>query len=120
MKDYLDNCPVCSGKLNITRYTCDNCYTEINGEFSQTKFARLSQKDLEFIEAFVMNRGSIKEMEKTLGISYPTVRARLDEVVKALGHQVDPDKSRIEILNMVNDGLLSTEEALKLLEELGE
>lgn len=120
MKDYLNHCPVCDNKLKITRYTCDNCHTEIEGNFVGNKFANLSEEDLFFIEAFVMNRGSIKEMEKTLGMSYPSVRSRLDEVVQALGHTVDNEKSRVEILAMVKDGVLTTEEAAKLLEELGE
>ena len=118
MKTYLNECPVCDGKLNITEYECENCHSEIKGLFKGNKFTRLSQENLEFIEAFVMNRGSIKEMEKTLGISYPTVRSKLDQVVEALGHQVDTEKSRMEILSMVNEGVLSTEEAAKLLEEL--
>ena len=65
-----------------------------------------------------MNRGSIKDIEKALGVSYPTVRNKLDGVIKALGHQVNSESSRLEILSMINDGQISAEEGAKLLKEL--
>lgn len=118
MKDFLDKCPACNGKLAITSYKCENCGTEINGYFIGSKFANLSEEDLDFIEIFVMNRGSIKEIEKVMGISYPTVRNKLDNVIKALGHKVNYDKSNMEVLEMLNQGLITAEEATKLLENL--
>lgn len=114
----LNNCPVCSGELIITGYRCPNCATEINGYFENDKFSKLSKEDRDFIEVFVMNRGSIKDIEKALGVSYPTVRNKLDGVIKALGHQVNSESSRLEILSMINDGQISAEDGAKLLKEL--
>lgn len=118
MKDYLDKCPACDGKLMITNYKCEDCGTEVNGFFYGNKFAKLSNEDLEFIEVFVMNRGSIKEIEKVMGISYPTVRNKLNNVIKALGHSVNSEDSRMEILKMLDDGQISAEEATELLANL--
>lgn len=118
MKNYLDKCPVCDGKLIITSYACEDCGSEINGYFEGNKFSKLSKEDLEFIEIFVMNRGSIKEIEKVMGLSYPTVRNKLDNVIKALGHKVSPDKSRMEILEMLDQGLISAEEATEMMKNL--
>ncbi len=118
MNKNLNSCPVCYGELIITGYRCPSCATEINGYFEIDKFSKLSKEDLEFIEVFVMNRGSIKDIEKALGISYPTVRNKLDNVIKALGHKVNSESSRLEILSMINDGQISAEDGAKLLKEL--
>lgn len=114
----MDSCPVCQNELTITRYECKNCRTKIEGEFKVDKFSTLSQEEKDFIEIFVMKRGSIKEIEKELGISYPTVRNKLDHVIAALGHQVDKYDSNMEILNLLNEGQITSEEATKLLGEL--
>jgi hypothetical protein len=83
----------------------------------------LSRKDLEFIELFVRLRGNIKEMEKALGVSYPTVRGLLDGVIKNLGYTVgkpvDAEK-RMEIIEKVSKGELSAEKAAELLKGVTE
>lgn len=118
MKDYLDKCPACDGKLMITNYQCEECGTEVHGYFPGNKFTKLSKEDLDFIEIFVMNRGSIKEIEKVMGISYPTVRNKLDTVIKALGHSVSTEDSRMEILKMLDEGQITAEEATEMLGNL--
>lgn len=118
MKNNLSNCPVCDGTLTITKYHCDKCNTEISGNFKQDRFSKLSEEQINFIELFVLKRGSIKEIEKELNISYPTVRNKLDEVIKALGHKVEKDTSRIDILTMLNNGEITSEEAEDLLSQL--
>lgn len=118
MKEYLNKCPVCQGDLHTIKYKCSSCHTEIQGDFKGSKFCSLSEDHLDFIEVFVMNRGSIKEIEKVLGLSYPSVRAKLDEVIQALGHTIDAEKSRLEILKMLDDGMITAAQATKLLEEL--
>lgn len=118
MKENLTNCPVCDGKLTISKYTCSHCETEIIGNFKPNSFSNLSEDQLKFVETFVLKRGNIKDIEKELGISYPTVRNKLDGVIAALGHKVEASNSKIEILNMLNQGEISTEEATKLLSEL--
>ncbi len=119
-KKNLSNCPVCNGKLNIVKYQCGKCHTEIVGDFKQDKFAQLTQEERDFVEVFVLNRGSIKDIEKELNISYPTVRNKLDQVISALGHKVNSDKGKIDILNMLDRGEISSEEATALLNEINE
>ena len=79
-------CPVCDHEMKISKLTCTYCPTKIEGEFSSCKFCRLPAEQLIFMEAFIKCRGNIKEVEKELGISYPTVRNRLDSVIEALGY----------------------------------
>ncbi|MFL8887144.1 DUF2089 family protein [Helcococcus kunzii] len=118
MKENLSICPVCEHELSITKYKCNKCKTEINGNFKQDNFSKLTKEQKDFVEIFVLKRGSIKEIEKELGISYPTVRNKLDNVISALGHKVESDTSKIEILNMLNNGEITSEEATKMLSEL--
>lgn len=118
MKDYLNKCPVCNANMVVTGYKCTECPTEVNGIFKGSKFSQLTEEELEFVEIFVMNRGSIKEVEKELGISYPTVRNKLDSIIQALGHTVKSEDSRLEILRMVDEGSITAEEASQMLKEL--
>ena len=119
-KENLSNCPVCDSKLRIVKYECGRCHTEITGDFKQDKFSELTQEEKDFIEVFIMKRGSIKDIEKELGISYPTVRNKLDQVINALGYKVDKDKSKIDILTLLDNGEISPDEATKMLSDLNE
>lgn len=87
-------CPVCAGALTVTRLDCDNCATRIEGCFDGGRLARLDRDQLAFVEVFLRNRGVIKDVEVDLGLSYPTIRARLDEVVRALGYDDGTDGRR--------------------------
>src|SRR5690554_323088 len=82
----LGDCPVCSKNLKIVALHCPSCDTEIRGNFTAGKFAQLSDSQLKFVEVFIKSRGNIKEVERELGISYPTVRNKLDEIINALGY----------------------------------
>ncbi len=82
-------CPICGDELSITKLSCSKCKTNIEGQFTINKFSRLQEEQLEFIEIFVKCRGNIKDVEKELGISYPTVRNKLEGVIQALGYSVD-------------------------------
>ncbi|HVK06526.1 MAG TPA: DUF2089 family protein [Armatimonadaceae bacterium] len=77
-------CPVCDGPLRVTELSCSRCETRLHGVFPGAPLARLGQEHQRFIEAFVLCRGVIRDMERVLGVSYPTVRSRLDGVVEAL------------------------------------
>lgn len=81
----LNNCPVCGNKLTVTKLDCDNCKTSYNGEFELNNFNYLDIDEKEFVFTFLKCRGNIKEMEKALNISYPTVRNKLDKVINRLG-----------------------------------
>jgi hypothetical protein len=83
--DVISTCPVCSGELTIARLHCRSCGTSLEGEFGVGRFGRLSAEQLTLLESFLRARGNLKEMERELGISYPTVRGRLDALVRALG-----------------------------------
>lgn len=114
----INKCPNCGNDLVITSYKCNSCFTEIKGEFEMGKFQKLEKKDLEFIELFLQKRGSIKDVGEILGISYPTVRNRIDKIVEKLGGKIDKKESRIEILNMLDNGEISPDQAKELLKEL--
>lgn len=117
-KQVMGNCPVCMGKMKVKKLHCHHCETTIEGQFELDKFSYLSKEDKEFVEIFVKNRGNIKEIEKDLGISYPTVRRNLDRVIEALGYQVGETSAIVpkkEILEKLQKGELKSEEALKLL-----
>ena len=114
----IGKCPVCGDELCVTRLTCNSCKTNIEGEFSLCKFCKLTNEQKGFVETFIKCRGNIKEIEKELGISYPTVRGKLENVIEALGYSPKYSTSDInkkEILERLNAGEISTEEALRLL-----
>lgn len=114
----INKCPNCGDEMIITSYRCNNCYTEVSGEFEMDNFSRLDKEDKEFIELFLQKRGSIKDVGEEIGISYPTVRNRIDKLVAKLGGKVDKKASRIDILNMLDNGEITADQARELLEEL--
>jgi len=84
-RDVISTCPVCEGELTISRLHCRSCGTALEGEFGVGRFGRLSKEQMALLESFLRSRGNLKEMERELGISYPTVRGRVDALVRALG-----------------------------------
>ena len=115
----INKCPVCSSRLVVTKLKCSKCSTVIENEFEMSKFEYLSQEQLKFIEVFLKNRGNIKDVEKELGISYPTVRAKLDEVISSLGYNINPapavDKKKV--IDMLDKGEITPDQAIKMLNE---
>ncbi|CRK83686.1 DUF2089 domain-containing protein [Neobacillus massiliamazoniensis] len=115
----ITNCPVCSKQLKITKLQCTHCQTTIENEFELSKFSALSQEQLHFIEIFLKSRGNIKEVEKELGVSYPTVRGKLDDIISSLGYstnkKVEIDKKKVVM--MLEKGEISAEEAISILKE---
>src|SRR5215210_7045757 len=84
----LTRCPVCGDDLHIVRLECPACGSALQGNFTLGRLARLSREQLQFVEVFIRCKGKIKDVEEELAISYPTVVARLNEVVQALGFEV--------------------------------
>ena len=117
----ITNCPVCSHKLKVTKLSCPHCRTTIENEFELSKLASLSKDQLDFVEVFLVCRGNIKEVEKELDISYPTVRSKLDDVISSLGYDVGSNErsqvNRREVLDLLSQGLITYEEALKMMKE---
>src|SRR5690606_29083191 len=139
--DVIATCPVCSGELTIARLHCRSCGTALEGEFGVGRFGRLDREQLSLLESFLRSRGNLKEMERELGISYPTVRGRVDALVRALGladgdapeaddaFEADPQASTAEadvaaerrsILESLARKEIGAEEAAAALRALGE
>jgi hypothetical protein len=119
----IGKCPICAAQLRVVRLECGSCGTRLEGSFSLGRFHSLSAEQLEFLEVFIRARGNFKDVERELGISYPTVRSRLDAMIRALGYQteVEPDREaeterRKEILRQLADGRIAPDDAAELLE----
>jgi hypothetical protein len=118
----IGKCPICAETLQVTRLECEACGTTLQGSFSLGRFHALTNEQLEFLGTFIRARGSFKDVERELGISYPTVRSRLDAVIRALGFpsQVVTDRDterRKEILRELAEGRIAPDDAAALLEE---
>ena len=139
-------CCVCGQKLTVTRLSCEECGTTMEGRFTGCRFCSLSPEEELFLLTFLKNRGSIKDVERELGISYPTVRAALDNLIASLGltdahaeeetaeceddpppkassksrRRTDPDNAaaRKDILRMLSEHKITADEAAKRLKEL--
>ena len=125
MADVIGTCPVCGGELRVARLRCVNCDCELSGSFTMSRLARLKPEQWRFVEVFLKNEGTIKDVEAELGISYPTVRARLREVIRALGFDVrgdardgpgtaDADRKK-DVLDSLARKEISVEDAARLL-----
>lgn len=127
MRKLIERCPGCGGQLAVSRMDCRQCHTRIEGLFQPSAFDRLSPESLAFVELFVRSKGNMKEMERELSVAYSTVRHRLDEVVRELGPTQAPDpadaiasaspadETRGDILNRLDRGEITPEEAVQLL-----
>jgi hypothetical protein len=121
MYPLVGECPICHDELIVTRLHCRNCDTTLEGHFELGRFSQLAPEQFGFIETFVRCEGKITRVEQELGISYPTVRSRLHDVIRALGYEVgeeEPlidDSQRREILEGLGEGRISSEEAIRLL-----
>jgi len=132
--DVISTCPVCSGELAVTRLHCRSCGTTLEGEFSVGRFGRLTKEQLALLESFLRSRGNLRDMERELGISYPTIRSRVEALVRALGFgprdgdEPSPDDSpaaskaatsRQEILERLARREIGAEEAATAIRALG-
>jgi len=119
MRKILEECPACAGSLHITGLRCNQCRMEMRGGFEPCAFCRLTAEQSTFLLLFVERRGNLSEMEKALGISYPTVRNKLEEIVRLL-HRPEalPAGGRDEVLRKVAAGQLSAQDALDQLQAL--
>ncbi len=115
-------CPVCGEETTVTRVYCRQCDTAVEGRFSLGKFHRLTPEQLQFAETFIRCEGKITRVEEEMGLSYPTVRARLHDLIRAMGYEVGTEpvgvspEERRGILQELAQGKVSAEEALALLQ----
>jgi len=133
--DVISTCPVCSGELAVTRLHCRACGTTLEGDFSVGRFGRLSREQLALLESFLRSRGNVRDMERELGISYPTVRSRVEALVRALGFretdgdlpdaeaeaaaEAESSLSRQDILERLARHEIGAEDAAALIRNLG-
>jgi len=115
------DCPVCSAQLAITRLGCRSCGTELSGDFALSPFAALSDDDQELLRVFLVSRGNMRELERHLGVSYPTARQRYAEFLARLGLEGagEPPLDRDKVLADLAAGQISVDEAEEALRALG-
>src|SRR6266853_3177309 len=112
------NCPVCNHRLATTRLTCPECSTELSGAFTSCEFCVLTDEDRDVLRVFLASRGNMKELERHLGVSYPTARARFDALLGKIGIDRPAGSAaptRVELMEQVARGEIDIEEALKCL-----
>jgi hypothetical protein len=120
-------CPLCGGEIAVTRLYCRDCDTTIEGRFAGAPFSQLTPEQLNFVEIFVRCEGKITRMEDEIGLSYPTIRNRLHEIIRALGYEPGAgdetglsEEERQRILEDLDSGRIGAEEAMRLLKEAEE
>ena len=144
MNKLLPRCPVCGGPVHVTELGCQGCGTHVRSDFEACRFCSLTQEQLQFVEIFLRHRGNITSVGEALGISHPTVTRRLEAVIGALNGGPTPtpaavippvpvppvepppappepdhrDADRLMILEMLDRGEISAEEATRRLNEL--
>ncbi len=122
MYPVVGQCPICQDDLVVTSLHCRNCDTSLQGHFELGRLYQLAPAQLDFVQTFIRCEGKITRVEQELGISYPTVRSRLHDVIRALGYEVGEEDSpkddvnRQAILKDLAEGRISSEEAVKLLQ----
>jgi hypothetical protein len=128
MRKLIEQCPACKGDLVVTQQACMDCGTTIVGQFEPNIFSKLSPENLTFLELFIKNKGNVKEMERESGMSYWTIRNRLNEILDELGFEnkdIDPaispgklKSSRQKILKRLEKGEIDADEATDLIKQL--
>lgn len=122
MYHVIGRCPVCENTLEVTRLYCRNCDTTLEGHFNLGRLYELSPEQLRFVETFVRCQGKLNRVQEELSLSYPTVRNRLHDVIRAMGYEVDEDEDasvtaeiREEVLAELASGVIDAEEAARRL-----
>jgi hypothetical protein len=124
MQSLPSKCPICGGEIIVTRLHCRACDSTIEGRFNTGPFEGLSPEQLSFVETFVRCEGKITRMEDEIGLSYPTIRNRLHEIIRAMGYEpgveepsgMSEDDRRL-ILESLERGEINYEEAMRKLRE---
>jgi hypothetical protein len=115
-------CPICQSELEVVRLHCPSCDTALEGRFAMGQFSNLSSEQLEFVFTFVRCEGKINRMEQELGLSYPTIRNRLHEVIRALGYEPGKDEApeadaekRSSVIADLEAGRITADQAMRML-----
>jgi hypothetical protein len=121
MYPIVGQCPICQDDLIVTRLHCRNCDTTLEGHFELGRLYQLTPEQLSFVETFIRCEGKINRVEQELGISYPTVRSRLHDVIRALGYEIGEEEPTVDdtkrraVLDELAQGGISPEQAIELL-----
>ena len=118
----MDKCPSCGTQLEVRELGCPTCEVAVRGRFAQCEFCSLPDDQLNFLRLFVSRRGNLRELERELGLSYPTVRARLDSLLQTLGYAAtmpvqERQERRKQVLEDLRQGRITPEDAVRLLKE---
>ena len=123
MQTLPSKCPICGGEIVVTRIHCQVCDSHIEGRFVAGPFEGLTREQLSFVETFIRCEGKISRMENEIGLSYPTIRNRLHEIIRALGYEpgseepvIVPDETRRKTLEDLEQGRITYQEAMRILE----
>ncbi len=125
MNPIISQCPVCEDQLIVARMYCPSCATAIEGRFTLGRLSQLNQDQLDFVETFIRCEGKLNRVQDELGISYPTVRGRLEDVIHALGYEVErpvqdsiviSEDERRAILADLAAGRISSSDAMRMLQ----
>ena len=108
-----DQCLVCGGATSITKVTCQDCGISLEGAFEPSALDPLSPDGLRFVTEFVLAGGNLKALAARIGVSYPTVRGRLDKVIASLARAAGRDPDEARLLDMVAEGRMSASDAAK-------
>jgi hypothetical protein len=124
MYQVIGSCPVCGEELSVTRLHCANCDTTLEGSFSLGGFYRLTREQMQFVDTFLKNRGSLKDVGAELEMSYPTVVNRLNDVLVAMGYRdrvkpaedsIATPEQRRDILERLARGEINADDAARQL-----
>lgn len=125
MKELPAECPICGGVIVITRFACMDCDSAVEGRFVGGPLSQLNKEQIDFVETFVRCEGKISRMEGEVGLSYPTIRGRLHEIIRSLGYEPGvseeaqelKEAERQRILEDLDGGLINVDEAVQMLQE---
>ncbi len=126
MHPIFGKCPVCGQELHVAKMECRACGTEIGGEFAIARLAHLNADDVQFVETFIKNRGNAYKVGEELEMPYSTVRARLTEIIRAMGYEpgaepkeepltITPEKRKAVLTDLAR-GKISADDAIKFLQ----
>lgn len=112
-------CPYCSSPMTVSKMTCHRCGVSIEAPYPAQRLGNLPVEHQRFVEMFVLAGGSLKEVAERTGVSYPTVRSRLDKVIEALRDEIAKTKEiQGSILDAVDEGRITAEEAARIIKEI--
>ena len=118
-------CPVCGEDMFVTRLHCRHCDSTLEGRFELSPFAKLTEEQLRFALLFIRCEGKLTRVGEEMNLSYPSIRSRLHDVIRALGYEIAEDEpettsseQRLTILNELSQGLITAEQAVARLKKV--